>query len=94
MELPKGTISVRNLAYLALIENDQSSVESRICEMRYVSNHVACLLFVCFTQGAWSCLNQNIDVKARHSSFLRQVAVAFVWIGRGRMEEMGWVSVI
>ena len=34
------------------------------------------------------------DVKARHSSFLRQVAVAFVWIGRGRMEEMGWVSVI
>ena len=39
--------------------------------MRYVSNHVACLLFVCFTQGAWSCLNQNIDVKARHSSFLR-----------------------
>ena len=27
---------VRNLAYLALIENDQSSVESRICEVRYV----------------------------------------------------------
>ena len=36
MELPKGTINVRNLAYLALIENDESSVESRICEMRYV----------------------------------------------------------
>ena len=29
---------VRSLAYLALIENDQSSVESRICEMRYVGN--------------------------------------------------------
>ena len=28
--------SVRNLAYLALIENDQSSVRSRICEMRCV----------------------------------------------------------
>ena len=28
--------------------------------------HVACLLFV-FVQGAWSCLTQNIDVKARHS---------------------------
>lgn len=51
MELPKGTISVRNLAYLALIENDQSSVESRICEMRYVSNHVACLLFCVFNKA-------------------------------------------
>ena len=48
MELPKGTISVRNLAYLALDENDQIFYESRICEMRYVSNHVACLLFFVF----------------------------------------------
>jgi len=39
--------------------------------------HVACLLFVCFRLGAWSCLCQNIDVKARHSYFLRPVAVAF-----------------
>ena len=36
MELPKGTISVRNLAYLALDENDQIFYESRICEMRCV----------------------------------------------------------
>ena len=28
MELPKGTISVRSLAYLALLENDQSSSKS------------------------------------------------------------------
>ena len=48
LELPKGTSccpmkparadldDVRNLAYLALCENDQSSVKSRICEMRRV----------------------------------------------------------
>ena len=36
MELPKGTISVRILAYLALDENDQIFYESRICEMRCV----------------------------------------------------------
>ena len=48
LEIPKGTSrcptkpaqadsdDVRNLAYLALCENDQSSVKSRICEMRRV----------------------------------------------------------
>ena len=36
MELPKGTISVRNLAYLALDENDQIFYEILICEMRCV----------------------------------------------------------
>ena len=36
MELPKGTISVRILAYLALSENDQIFNESRICGMRCV----------------------------------------------------------
>ena len=92
MELPKGTISVRNLAYLALIENDQSSVESRICEMRYVSNHVACLLFFVF-------LRRLVVPRTEHRcegtplSFLRQVAVALC--GSGAEEwEMGWVSVI
>ena len=41
---------VRNLAYLALSENDQfSQVKSRVCEMRYVAIHVACLIFVFFT---------------------------------------------
>ena len=34
-----------NLAYLALLENRQSSVRSRICKMRCVSTHAACLLF-------------------------------------------------
>ena len=42
--------NVRNLAYLALRENDQfSQVKSRVCEMRYVAIHVACLIFVFFT---------------------------------------------
>ena len=32
------------------------------------ANHVACPHSL-FSQGAWSCLIQNIDLKARHSSF-------------------------
>ena len=84
MELPKGTISVRILAYLALDENDQIFYESRICEMRCVDYSTWRVFYSVFVQGAWSCLMQNIDVKARHSSFLRPVAVAFGWIGRGK----------
>ena len=93
MELPKGTISVRILAYLALDENDQIFYESRICEMRCVDYSTWRVFYSVFVQGAWSCLMQNIDVKARHSCFLRQVAVALC--GSGAEEwEMGWVSVI
>ncbi len=44
--------------------------------MRYAQ--VAWRVFLSvFLQGAWSCLNQNIDVKARRS-FSASVAVSFV----------------
>ena len=36
MILPKDRGNVRNLAYLALPENDQNSRRSRICRMRHV----------------------------------------------------------
>ena len=36
MILPKDRGNVRNLAYLALPENDQNSRRSRICKMRHV----------------------------------------------------------
>jgi len=67
---------VRSLAYLALIENRQNFREGRICEMRHVVIHVACLLFV-FSQGAWRCLNQNIEQKARRSLFPYPSGLAF-----------------
>ena len=66
---------VRNLAYLALTENDQIFYESWICEMRRVGILRGVSSILCFRKGAWSCLCQNIDVKARHSSFLRLVVV-------------------
>ena len=69
---------VRNLAYLALYENRPNLRESRICEMRYADNPRGVSSIQCFLKGAWSCLIQNIEVKARHSSFLRLVAVVFV----------------
>ena len=49
MELPKGTISVRNLAYLALVENRPNlQIKSRICEMRYVGNPRGVSSIQCF----------------------------------------------
>ena len=38
--------------------------------MRCVDYSTWRVFYSVFVQGAWSCLMQNIDVKARHSSFL------------------------
>ena len=50
MELPKGTISVRNLAYLASMENDQSSEKAEYVRCATWVIHVACLLFSVFSK--------------------------------------------
>ena len=50
-------------------------------------SHVACLLFVCFLKGAWLCLIQNIDVKARHFSFLCAGVVGLCVVAREQVKE-------
>ena len=66
--IPKGSGNVRMLAYLASIENDQSSERAE-----YVGC-VACVLtwrvfYSVFSQGAWSYLNRNIEKKGTPPHF-------------------------
>ena len=70
---------VRKLAYLALLENDQSSVKSRICEVRYVCIHTWRAFYSCFLQGAWSCLEQNMDLEGTPLFFCPRGVVGPVW---------------
>ena len=56
--------------------------------MRRVDYSTWRVFYSVFVQGAWSCLMQNIDVKARHSSFLRQVAVALCGSGAEEWERL------
>ena len=51
MELPKGTISVRILAYLALTENRPNLQRKPDMWDALRGNHVACLLFSVFVKA-------------------------------------------
>ena len=78
MELPKGTISVRNLAYLALRENDQSSERAGYVRCATWVIHVACLLFVfsqrrlAVPQSEHRCEGTPLFFSAPRGRFLRK----------------------
>ena len=57
--IPKGSGNVRMLAYLALLGNDQLSAKGRMCRMRHVFVHVACLLFRVFCQALGRASNRT-----------------------------------
>lgn len=75
---------VRNLAYLALEENDQISYRGRICEMRYVRNRTWCVFNSCFCKGAWSCLFQ--DMNLRHATFFFRTSPRRAFINEGAVQ--------
>ena len=63
------SVDVRNLAYLALIENDQISLVKPSMWDALRGQSAWRVLYLCLTTGAWSCLDQNMDFKARHVFF-------------------------
>lgn len=67
MQDGKPNLYVCSFAYLTLRESDQNSFK----EVEYVrfamSEYSAWrVLYSCFFVGAWSCLSQDMDFRARH----------------------------
>ena len=56
---PNGDPATYASAYLALLGNDQLSAKGRICGMRHVFVHVACLLFRVFCQALGRASNRT-----------------------------------
>ena len=89
---PKGEGgNVRNLAYLALTENDQNSRRSRICRMRHVIVSRGVSSVRVSSRRLVVPLLEHGFCKARHSSFLRQECHrAMEWCGEGG-EILRWI---
>ena len=86
-ELRKRTLRpqcVRNLAYLASSENDQSSSKSRICEMRYVANPRGVSSFRVFARRLVVPQMEHVNVRHATFSFLRLDAADLMRLRRGR----------
>jgi len=88
----KDPANVRNLAYLALCENDQTFItEAGYAGRATCVIHTWRVLYSCFSKGAWSCLAQDTNLRARHVFFLPRARRCPVWYAaRG---ECGWLLV-